>query len=67
MMDLHIPQLRHETLTLLRRLHEMEPDRLARATQSLNDEETPQHNEVLRLIEHYVHRRREPPEVATPP
>lgn len=67
MMDLHIPQLRRETLSLLRRLHETEPDRLARATQSLNDEETPQHHEVLRLIEHYVHRRREPPEMAPPP
>lgn len=63
MIDLHVPQLRRETLTLLRRLHETEPDRLARATQALNEEETPEHNEVRRLIEQYVSRRREPPEV----
>jgi hypothetical protein len=66
MMDLHIPPLRREPLALLRRLHETEPDRLARATQARNEEETPQHNEVLRLIEQYVHRRRQPPESAAP-
>ncbi len=65
MMDLHVPQLRRETLALLRRLHETEPDRLARATQALNDEETPQHNEVRRLIGQYVDHRREPPEAAS--
>jgi len=66
MMDLHVPQLRRETLVLLRRLHETEPDRLARATQTLNEEETPQHNEVRRLIEQYVDRRREPPDAIAP-
>lgn len=66
MMDLHIPQLRRETLALLRRLHETEPERVDRATQALNEEETPQHNEVRRWIEKYVYRRSEPPGV-TPP
>ncbi len=66
MMDLHIPQLRRETLALLRRLHETEPERVDRATQALNDEETPQHNEVRRWIEKYVFHHSNPPG-ATPP
>ena len=61
MMDVHLPEIRREALALLRRLHEMEPKRFARATEELNEEETPQHNEVSRLIEHYVDRRHNPP------
>lgn len=64
MMDLHVPQLRREALALLRRLHEREPQRLARATQALNEEETPQHNEVLRLIEQYVYQQRTLPDAS---
>jgi len=66
MMDLHVPQLRRETLALLRRVHETEPQRFDRATQALNEEETPQHNEVRRLIEQYVNRRHDPPATNTP-
>jgi hypothetical protein len=61
MMDLHVPQIRREALALLRRLHENEPEPLDDATQTLNDEETPQNNQVKRLIEHYVHYRHDPP------
>ncbi len=64
MMDLHVPQLRRQTLALLRRLHETEPQRLARATEALNDEETPQHNEVRRLIEQYVCHHRKLPDAS---
>ena len=61
MMDLHLPQIRRETLSMLRALHETEPEPLTDATQALNDEETPQNNQVKRLIEHYVHHRHDPP------
>ena len=61
MIDMHVPQIRRESLALLRRSHETEPNRFARATQALNDEETPQHNEARRLIEHYVNHGHHPP------
>jgi len=61
MMDLHLPQMRREALALLRRLHEVEPDRLNDATQALNDEETPKNGQIKRLIDHYVQQRRDPP------
>ena len=61
MMDLHVPQIRRHTLTLLRELHQAEPEPLDDATQTLNDEETPQNGQVKRLIEHYVHHRHDPP------
>ena len=61
MMDLHVPQIRREALVLLRKLHETESGPLDDATQALNDEETPQNNQVKRLIEHYVHHRHDPP------
>jgi len=61
MIDLHIPQIRQEALVLLRRLHQTELEHLDKATESLNHEETPQHNEVKRLIQHYVHNRHQPP------
>ncbi len=66
MMDLHVPALRRETLTLLRRVHETEPQRFDRATQALDEEETPQRNEVRRLIEQYVNRRHDPPPAHSP-
>ena len=61
MVDMHVPQIRRESLALLRRVHETEPDRFDRATQALNEAETPQHGEARKLIEHYVNRRRYPP------
>jgi hypothetical protein len=59
--DLHISQIRRETLATLRKLYQTEPEPLDDATQALNDEETPQNNQVKRLIEHYVHHRHDPP------
>jgi len=61
MMDVHLPEIRRETLALLRQLHGTEPKRFVRATEELNEEETPQHNEVSRLIEHYVNQGHNPP------
>lgn len=61
MMDLHVPQIRREALALLCKLHQTAPESLKDATQTLNDEETPQNSQVKRLIEHYVHHHREPP------
>ncbi len=61
MMDLHVPQIRREALGLLRRSHQTQLKHLDEATEALNEEETPQHNEVKRLIEHYVHHRHDPP------
>lgn len=61
MIDMHTPQIRRESLGLLRRLHETEPSRFDRATNALNEEETPQHNQVTRLMEHYIHHRHQPP------
>ncbi len=61
MMDMHVPLIRREALALLRRSHETEPVRFDRAMKALNEEETPQHNEVRRLTEHYIHQRHDPP------
>ena len=63
MINLHTPQIRREALALLRRCHETELKRFDRATQELNDEETPQHHEVTKLIRHYIHHRHDPPEM----
>ncbi|UCD48834.1 MAG: hypothetical protein JSW27_15015 [Phycisphaerales bacterium] len=62
MIDMHVPQIRRESLALLRRVYETEPGRFDRATQALNEAETPQHGEARKLIEHYVNRRRNPPD-----
>jgi hypothetical protein len=64
MIDLHTPQIRQEALLVLRRLHRSEREYLDKATGSLNQEETPQHNEVKRLILHYVYHRHDPPDIA---
>jgi hypothetical protein len=61
MMDVHLPEIRRETLILLRRLHQTELARLDDATVALNDEETPRNSQVRRLVEHYVHHRHDPP------
>ena len=52
-MDAHVPEIRRESLALLRRLHQTEPDRLDTATEALNEEETPRNGLVKKLIEHY--------------
>jgi hypothetical protein len=62
-MDVHVPEIRREALALLRQVQRSEPKRFARATEELNEEETPQHNEVRRLIEHYVTGGHEPPDL----
>ena len=61
MIDMHIPLIRRESLAVLRRLHQTEPKRFDRATKALNEEETPQHNQVMKLMAHYIHHRHEPP------
>lgn len=58
MMNLHVPQIRREALAVLRRCHETEPALLKRATRELDEQETPEHHEVVRLIGHYVQQRR---------
>ena len=63
MIDMHVPQIRRESLALLRRSHETEPERFDRATLALNEAETPQQNQVRRLIEHYINHRNEPPAI----
>lgn len=64
MMDVHVPELRRETLALLRLLHQMQRKDLDQATEALNDEETPQNGQVRKLIEHYVHHGHPPPGAA---
>ncbi len=61
MMDMHIPEMRREALALLRELHRTELRHLDRATETLNDEETPQSGQVRKVIEHYVHYGHHPP------
>jgi len=67
MIDMHIPQIRRESLAVLRRLHETEPNRFDHATKALNEEETPQRNQVMKLMVHYVHHRHEPPGIGQRP
>ena len=55
MIDVHVPEIRRETLGLLQRLHRTEPKHLDDATDALNEEETPQNGKVRKLIAHYVH------------
>jgi hypothetical protein len=62
MMDVHIPEIRRETLALLRTLHQSHRSRLDEGTESLNEEETPRNNQAKKLIEHYVHQRHNPPD-----
>lgn len=63
MLELHTPQIRSETLVLLRRCYHSEHARLDRTTETLDSEETPQRHEVARLIQHYVIQRHDPPHV----
>ncbi len=64
MIDVHIPEIRRESLSLLRQSHETEPKRLDSATETLNEEETPLNSGVKRLIEHYVHHGHNPPDTS---
>lgn len=61
MMDMHTPEIRREALALLRECHQMQARQLDRATETLNEEETPQSGQVRKLIEHYVHHGHNPP------
>jgi hypothetical protein len=54
LIDMHVPQIRRESLAVLRESRRTESKRLDRATEELNEEETPMHNEVRRLMEHYL-------------
>ncbi len=54
MMDAHLPEIRRESLALLRRLHQTQPERLDAATEALNEEETPHNGLVKKLIEQYM-------------
>jgi hypothetical protein len=63
LMDMHLPEIRREALSLLRALHRTHRSYLDRATEALNEEETPQNDQVRKLIEHYVHRGHEPPNI----
>jgi hypothetical protein len=67
MMELHVPQIRRETLVVLRALHAADAERLNDATQALDEEETPQNHQVRRLIEHYIHHRHDPPDAEKKP
>jgi hypothetical protein len=61
MMDMHVPELRRETLASLRRVHQTQPRQLDQATETLNEEETPQNGQVKKLIEHYIYHGYNPP------
>ena len=60
-MDMHVPELRREALTLLRTLHQTQRKGVDQAAETLNEEETPQNGQVRKLIEHYVHHGHNPP------
>ncbi len=53
MIDAHVPEIRREALALLHLLQQTQPDRLDNATETLNEEETPQNGLVKKLIAHY--------------
>ena len=60
-MDMHIPEMRREALNSLRQSHQMQQKHFDQATETLNEEETPQNGQVRKLIEHYVHQGHNPP------
>jgi len=53
MVDEHIPEIRRQALALIQRLHRTEPARLASATDTLNEEETPRNGLVKKVIEQF--------------
>ncbi|NQV33965.1 MAG: hypothetical protein HQ515_14825 [Phycisphaeraceae bacterium] len=55
LIDLHVPEIQKETLSVLRQTHETEAQDLDQATEFLDEKETPQRHEVARLIKHFVH------------
>jgi len=61
MMDMDVPEMRREALTLLRKSCQTQRKGLDQATEALNEEETPQNGQVKKLIEHYVHHGHNPP------
>ena len=54
MIDAHVPEIRRESLAVLRRLCQTQHERLAAATETLNEEETPRNGLAKRLIEQYM-------------
>ncbi len=62
MLEMHIPEMRRETLALLRQSCRTQRKHFDQATETLNEEETPQNGQVRKLIEHYVHHGHNPPE-----
>jgi len=63
-MEMHVPELRREALALLRSSYQTQRKHLDQATETLNEEETPQNGQVRKLIEHYVHHGHNPPGAA---
>lgn len=55
LIDLHVPEIQKETLSVLRQTHQTEAQDLDQATEFLDENETPQRHEVARLIKHFVH------------
>jgi hypothetical protein len=55
MIEMHVPEIRREALAVLRQCHQAERKHLDQATDTLNEEETPQNGRIGKLIEHYVH------------
>lgn len=62
MMDVHVPEIRRDALTVLRQCHQAELKYLDQATDTLNEEETPQNGRIRKLIEHYVNHGYNPPD-----
>jgi hypothetical protein len=67
MMDMHVPEMRREALAVLRRLHQVQLTQLDRATETLNEEETPRNGQIKKLIEHYVHHGHNPRDMEPKP
>lgn len=55
LMDIHLPQIRSESLGVLRRIQKNGGVALEQATKRLDKEETPKGHEVARLIKHFVY------------
>ena len=54
LIDLHIPQIKRNTLLVLRSIHQAEAKPFAQAIRALDKQETPANHEVIKLVRHYV-------------
>ncbi len=52
--DLHIPQIKRNTLLMLRSIHQADTKPFAQAIRALDKQETPANHEVIKLVRHYV-------------